>query len=288
GATARRAVGAAGAGPDEAGPGGPQPAPAGPSPRRHATGGPVAPAGGAADGECVAAGVLAPAGPAPAAGAARRARGAGRRRARRKPVPAGVTEVRRPPLGRAARRAAHQDRPGHAGQVRRRLRPHDQAVLRAAGRHEAAVTHTRPTHTNPTPKRGQIDALGGDRRPSLARRACIGGSAITKGLPMRYLVAIPVLLAVTLPLAAQDPKTTEKKPEDVAIDKALAFLASTQDKADGSWKSNNTKNAAVTSLAVMAFLSAGHVPGEGKYGEVVEKGVRYVLTQQQANGLLAG
>jgi hypothetical protein len=36
----------------------------------------------------------------------------------------------------------------------------------------------------------------------------------------------------------------------------------------------------------MAFLSAGHVPGEGRYGEVVEKGVRWVLAYQQPNGLI--
>ena len=37
----------------------------------------------------------------------------------------------------------------------------------------------------------------------------------------------------------------------------------------------------------MAFLSAGHVPGEGHYGETVEKGIRWVLKAQQANGLFA-
>jgi hypothetical protein len=37
----------------------------------------------------------------------------------------------------------------------------------------------------------------------------------------------------------------------------------------------------------MAFLSAGHVPGEGPYGETVEKGIRAVLKAQHANGLIA-
>jgi hypothetical protein len=36
----------------------------------------------------------------------------------------------------------------------------------------------------------------------------------------------------------------------------------------------------------MAFLSAGHVPGEGRYGETIDKGVRAVLKMQQANGLI--
>ena len=37
----------------------------------------------------------------------------------------------------------------------------------------------------------------------------------------------------------------------------------------------------------MAFLAAGHVPGEpGPYREAVERGIRYVLDHQAANGLL--
>ena len=61
----------------------------------------------------------------------------------------------------------------------------------------------------------------------------------------------------------------------------------TQDKTDGSWSLNSGKNPAITSLAVMAFLSAGHVPGEGKYGDKLEKGIRWVLKQQKANRLIA-
>jgi hypothetical protein len=78
----------------------------------------------------------------------------------------------------------------------------------------------------------------------------------------------------------------KKSEVDESIARALEFLAATQDKNDGSWKLSAQKSPAVTSLAVMAFLSAGHVPGEGKYGENVEKGVRWVLKSQQGNGLL--
>jgi hypothetical protein len=37
----------------------------------------------------------------------------------------------------------------------------------------------------------------------------------------------------------------------------------------------------------MAFLSAGHVPGEGRYGDTVKKGVDYVLQAQHPNGVIA-
>jgi squalene cyclase len=80
----------------------------------------------------------------------------------------------------------------------------------------------------------------------------------------------------------------KKTPADKAVDRALEFLANTQNKTDGSWTAGRQgKSVAITSLAVMSFLSAGHVPGEGTYGKTIERGVRWVLTMQQPNGLLA-
>jgi hypothetical protein len=38
----------------------------------------------------------------------------------------------------------------------------------------------------------------------------------------------------------------------------------------------------------MAFLSAGHSPGEGKHGRAIEAGIRFVLNSQQQNGLFSG
>ena len=74
---------------------------------------------------------------------------------------------------------------------------------------------------------------------------------------------------------------------DKSVDRALAFLQSTQ-LADGGWTTQGGgANPAATSLSVMAFLSAGHVPGEGRYGETIEKGIRAVLKAQHENGLIA-
>jgi hypothetical protein len=95
-------------------------------------------------------------------------------------------------------------------------------------------------------------------------------------------------LLLSAPLAAAaDREPARREATDKAIDDALAFLQRTEED-DGSWKAGRMgKNPAITSLAVMAFLSAGHVPGEGPYGDTVEKGVRWVLKVQQANGLIA-
>jgi hypothetical protein len=73
---------------------------------------------------------------------------------------------------------------------------------------------------------------------------------------------------------------------DRAIDRALLFLSYTQDKTDGSWRAHGAPNAAVTSLCVMAFLSAGHVPGEGRFGGHIERGVRFILSRQRDDGLI--
>jgi hypothetical protein len=100
------------------------------------------------------------------------------------------------------------------------------------------------------------------------------------------LAGLCMLLSAVQPPAGAAPGAARDRPVDKAIDRGLAFLARTQDQ-NGAWRTNGSPNPAITSLAVMAFLSAGHVPGEGRYGETVEKGVRYVLTIQKPNGLIA-
>lgn len=64
---------------------------------------------------------------------------------------------------------------------------------------------------------------------------------------------------------------------DRATDKALEYLARTQNP-DGSWHADTRgKNSGVASVAVMAFMSKGHTPGEGRYGDIINKGIDYVL-----------
>lgn len=68
-----------------------------------------------------------------------------------------------------------------------------------------------------------------------------------------------------------------------SVDQGLAWLAA-QQAADGSFPSNDVGQPAVTSLAVMAFLSRGHLPGSGKYGRQIERAIDYVLAQQNRRG----
>src|SRR5262245_10175790 len=54
-----------------------------------------------------------------------------------------------------------------------------------------------------------------------------------------------------------------------AIDQGLAYLASHQ-RHDHSFGTNQyAGNVAVTSLAALAFMAGGHLPGRGQYGKVV-------------------
>jgi prenyltransferase beta subunit len=75
------------------------------------------------------------------------------------------------------------------------------------------------------------------------------------------------------------------KPVDDAMDKALEFLAAKQEP-DGSFGNKGPARTAVTSLVVMAFLSKGHLPGLGPYGEVINKGVDFTIKAQHSSGLI--
>lgn len=106
---------------------------------------------------------------------------------------------------------------------------------------------------------------------------------------MRSSIATIIVLFLIATVANAAP--AKKEPFEIAIDNALIFLAKSQN-GDGSWASGRggfgiagNRDPAISALAVMAFLSAGHVPGEGRYGEVIEKGIRFVASTQQRNGL---
>lgn len=72
-----------------------------------------------------------------------------------------------------------------------------------------------------------------------------------------------------------------------AIDKGLAWLASRQID-DGSFKSSGFgRNAAVVALAGMSFLSGGHTPGRGEYGQHVSRCLSYILKSADDSGFIS-
>jgi hypothetical protein len=92
---------------------------------------------------------------------------------------------------------------------------------------------------------------------------------------------------------AQDlPPSDARRPSDPRIDQALRRALDHLRKAQqpsGAWTLGDGREAtSITSLAVLAFLACGHLPGEpGPYREAIDRGIRYVVDRQQANGLLA-
>lgn len=72
---------------------------------------------------------------------------------------------------------------------------------------------------------------------------------------------------------------------DDSVGRGLAWLAQKQ-RRDGSFPSAQSGQPAVTSLVTMAFLSRGHRPGVGPYGDTINRAIDYVAAQQDEQGLI--
>ncbi len=126
------------------------------------------------------------------------------------------------------------------------------------------------------------------------------------------VAALVSVFGACRPLAAQDVRTAEGTrrvlsgnsgeewitPEvRAAVDRALRYLAEQQHQ-DGYWAQDigfklnsdysvmaaNQPHVGVTALALISFLAGGHLPGRGEYGEVLERGITYLLGCEQQNG----
>ena len=75
---------------------------------------------------------------------------------------------------------------------------------------------------------------------------------------------------------------------DAGVERGLAALARLQ-KEDGSFGDGAFGgNVAITSLACLAFMANGDVPGRGAYGDNISKGLEFVLKSCEGSGLIAG
>lgn len=116
---------------------------------------------------------------------------------------------------------------------------------------------------------------------------------------MKRLLLTCVVLASATPGAAQGIQrpaderfeldvlsATERDEVNDAVDRALEWLAA-QQQSDGSFPTMPYGQPGVNSLCVLAFMSHGHLPGQGKYGKEIERAIDYIVGTQKANGLLA-
>lgn len=110
-------------------------------------------------------------------------------------------------------------------------------------------------------------------------------------LTLSVLAAFPLSLSAqeTAPLFAESSNLSSALPPgewsrvETSVDNALAWLASQQAE-DGRFPSNEVAQPAVTSFAVMAFLSRGHMPDEGRYGKTISLAIDFVLSTQRRRG----
>lgn len=116
-----------------------------------------------------------------------------------------------------------------------------------------------------------------------------------KGTMIVSVAVLVAALAVPAPSRADDNIPEELFTPDIqsSVDRGLEWLASRQNE-NGSWscvvgyklnegyesdvERKKAEHVCVTALAGMAFLAHGDVPGQGRYGQVIEKALDYVLS----------
>ena len=97
-------------------------------------------------------------------------------------------------------------------------------------------------------------------------------------------------LASTADRAEDNAPTNVLPPEewrrvDQAVSRALTWLVAHQ-QPDGSFPTLDTGQPAVTCLCTMAFMTHGHLAGQGQYGKQLERATEYVMSCQKENGLV--
>lgn len=74
---------------------------------------------------------------------------------------------------------------------------------------------------------------------------------------------------------------------EAAVNRGLAYLAAHQEP-DGHWASGGYRgDVGITGICLMAFLSAGHQPGRGRYGLVMNLAVDYIANNVRMDGQYA-
>jgi hypothetical protein len=100
----------------------------------------------------------------------------------------------------------------------------------------------------------------------------------------RWLTILTLIFAVTLaarPARAEGDWEITPQSEE-ALRKGLEWLAKNQGP-DGNWGSNDL---GLVGMGALAFMSAGHAPGRGKYGTQLKKSLDYVTNNAKPSGLL--
>ena len=173
-----------------------------------------------------------------------------------------------------------------------------------------SVGSAEPQPSNPAPAtaKPELDGPG--------RRAAAMASSTGQTVGTEQLLAPPRAAKDKLPSIYQWRASPQRQQlvdqlggnnqTEAAVKSALAWLASVQS-ADGHWDASQhgagqeqqvfkrdrdgagyDADTGITSLALLAFLGAGHTHQQGSYQETVRRGVAYLLSVQSSDGNLAG
>lgn len=96
------------------------------------------------------------------------------------------------------------------------------------------------------------------------------------------LLCVALILATAVAPARAEGEWEVTPQSEAALERGLNWLARNQGP-EGNWESNDL---GLVGMGALAFLSAGHTPGRGKYGEAVERALDYVLKNAKPSGLL--
>jgi hypothetical protein len=69
---------------------------------------------------------------------------------------------------------------------------------------------------------------------------------------------------------------------EAALERGLSWLVKNQG-TDGSW---GTSDLGLVSMGALAFMSAGHAPGRGKYGRELDQALEFIISRSRPSGLL--
>lgn len=124
------------------------------------------------------------------------------------------------------------------------------------------------------------------QRDACARRFCRRWYA---SLAVVFAVSTTAAGAETEPLIAESSDLSTALPPgewsevEAAVDRGLAWLA-TQQADDGRFPGHESAQPALTSMAIMAFLSRGHLPDQGPHGVHISRAIDFVLSTQRRRG----
>lgn len=100
---------------------------------------------------------------------------------------------------------------------------------------------------------------------------------------MRLRLIVGMLIVALTAATARGEGDWEFTPEsEMSLARGLEWLAKNQGP-EGNWDSNDL---GLVGMGVLAFLSAGHAPGRGKYGPAVKKSLDYMVNKAQPSGKL--